>query len=344
MSDFLIVNVLIPFAQIAVLLGVLGLATGYIVLAERKILAFIQSRLGPMRVGPHGLLQPIADTIKLLLKEDIVPGRVDLAIFLISPIMVVVTAFTTLSLIPWGEGFTLFGYQIPGAIADVNVGILLILGIGSLTTYGVILGGWASNSKYPLLGALRAAAQMVSYEIALTFSVLAGLMVAGTLSMVGIVEAQRSAGLWYIFVQPVAWVIFTISMVAETNRPPFDMPEAESELVGGFFTEYSGMRWALYFLGEYTAMIVMAAINVTLFWGGWLRPFPSVEALAFLDLIPPIAWFLLKVATFLYFYIWIRGTFPRYRYDQLMDLNWKSLIPIAIANVLVTGVVMILIG
>lgn len=344
MSDFLIVNVLIPFAQIAVLLGVLGLATGYIVLAERKILAFIQSRLGPMRVGPHGLLQPIADTIKLLLKEDIVPGRVDLAIFLISPIMVVVTAFTTLSLIPWGEGFTLFGYQIPGAIADVNVGILLIIGISSLTTYGVILGGWASNSKYPLLGALRAAAQMVSYEIALTFSVLAGLMVAGTLSMVGIVEAQRSAGLWYIFVQPVAWVIFTISMVAETNRPPFDMPEAESELVGGFFTEYSGMRWALYFLGEYTAMIVMAAINVTLFWGGWLRPFPSVEALAFLDLIPPIAWFLLKVATFLYFYIWIRGTFPRYRYDQLMDLNWKSLIPIAIANVLVTGVVMILIG
>lgn len=344
MSDFLIVNVLIPFAQIAVLLGVLGLATGYIVLAERKILAFIQSRLGPMRVGPHGLLQPIADTIKLLLKEDIVPGRADLAIFLISPIMVVVAAFTTLSLIPWGEGFALFGYQIPGAIADVNVGILLIIGISSLTTYGVILGGWASNSKYPLLGALRAAAQMVSYEIALTFAVLAGLMVAGTLSMVGIVEAQRSAGLWYIFVQPVAWVIFTISMVAETNRPPFDMPEAESELVGGFFTEYSGMRWALYFLGEYTAMIVMAAINVTLFWGGWLRPFPSVEALAFLDLIPPIAWFLLKVATFLYFYIWIRGTFPRYRYDQLMDLNWKSLIPIAIANVLVTGLVMILIG
>ena len=344
MSDFLIVNVLIPFAQIAVLLGVLGLATGYIVLAERKILAFIQSRLGPMRVGPHGLLQPIADTIKLLLKEDIVPGRVDLAIFLISPIMVVVAAFTTLSLIPWGEGFVLFGYQIPGAIADVNVGILLILGISGLSAYGVILGGWASNSKYPLLGALRAAAQMVSYEIALAFAVLAGLMVAGTLSMVGIVEAQRSAGLWYIFVQPVAWVIFTISMVAETNRPPFDMPEAESELVGGFFTEYSGMRWALYFLGEYTAMIVMAAINVTLFWGGWLRPFPSVEALAFLDLIPPIAWFLLKVATFLYFYIWIRGTFPRYRYDQLMDLNWKYLIPIAIANVLVTGLVMILIG
>jgi len=343
-SDFLIVNLLIPLAQIAVLLGILGLATGYIVLAERKILAFIQSRLGPMRVGPHGLLQPIADVIKLLLKEDIRPGTVDLAIFLISPAIVVVAAFTTLSLIPFGEGFTLFGYHIPGAIADVNVGILLVLGISGLTAYGVILGGWASNSKYPLLGALRAAAQMVSYEIALTFAVLAALMMAGTLSLVGIVEAQRNAGLWYVFVQPVAWVIFTIAMVAETNRPPFDMPEAESELVGGFFTEYSGMRWALYFLGEYTAMIVMSAINVTLFWGGWLRPFPNVEALAFLDLIPPIAWFLLKVCTFLYFYIWIRGTFPRYRYDQLMALNWKSLIPISIANLLVTGLVMILIG
>lgn len=344
MSDFLIINVVIPFAQISVLLGVLGLATGYIVLAERKILAFMQSRLGPMRVGPHGLLQPIADTIKLLLKEDILPAGIDLVMFLIAPIIVVVAAFTTLSLIPFGEGMTLFGYAIPGAIADVNVGILMILAIGGLGSYGVILGGWASNSKYPLLGALRAAAQMVSYEIALTFAVLAALMLAGTLSMVGIVEAQRDAGLWYIFVQPVAWVIFTISMVAETNRPPFDMAEAESELVGGFFTEYSGMRWALYFLGEYTAMIVMSSINVTLFWGGWLRPFPGVEALAFLDLIPPVAWFTLKVCTFLYFYIWIRGTFPRYRYDQLMDLNWKSLIPISIVNLLVTALVMVLLG
>lgn len=344
MSDFLIVNVLIPLFQIGVLLGILGLATGYIVLAERKILAFIQSRLGPMRVGPHGLLQPIADVVKLLLKEDLIPSGVNRTIFLISPIIVVVTAFTTLSLVPFGEGITLFEYHIPGAIADVNVGILLILGIGGLGTYGVILGGWSSNSKYPLLGALRAAAQMVSYEIALTFAVLSGLMVAGTLSMVGIVEAQRDMGVWFVFLQPVAWGIFTIAMVAETNRPPFDMPEADSELVAGFFTEYSGMRWSLFFLGEYTAMLVMAAINVTLFWGGWLRPFPGVEALAFLDLVPSGAWFILKVATFLFVYIWIRGTFPRYRYDQLMRLNWKSLIPLAIANVLVTGLVMLLVG
>ncbi len=344
MSDFMIVNVLIPLFQIGVLLGILGLATGYIVLAERKILAFIQSRLGPMRVGPHGLLQPIADVIKLLLKEDLIPSGVNKAIFLVSPVIVVVAAFTALALVPFGEGITLFGYHIPGVIADVNVGILLIFAISGLGTYGVILGGWSSNSKYPLLGALRAAAQMVSYEIALTFAVLSALMVAGTLSMVGIVEAQRDMGVWFVFVQPVAWGIFTIAMVAETNRPPFDMAEADSELVAGFFTEYSGMRWALFFLGEYTAMLVMAAANVTLFWGGWLRPFPSVEALAFLDLVPSGAWFILKVATFLFVYIWIRGTFPRYRYDQLMRLNWKSLIPLAIANLLVTGLVMLLVA
>lgn len=344
MNDFLIIWVVIPLAQIGVLLGVLGLLTGYIVYAERKVLAFIQSRLGPMRVGPHGLLQPIADTVKLLLKEDLIPGPVNRGIFLIAPIIVVVAAFTALALVPFGEGFSAFGYRIPGAIADVNVGILLLLGITGLTTYGVILGGWASNSKYPLLGALRAAAQMVSYEIALVFSVLSALMVAGTLSLVGIVEAQASQGLWYVFVQPLAWGIFTIAMVAETNRAPFDMPEAESELVGGFFTEYSGMRWALFFLGEYTAMIVMSALNVTLFWGGWLRPFPNVEALSFLGVVPPVAWFTLKVCCFLFVFIWIRGTFPRYRYDQLMDLGWKSLIPLSIANVLVTGLVMILIG
>jgi len=341
MTDFFIVNVLIPLLQIAVLLGILGLGVGYIVLAERRFLAFIQSRLGPNRVGPDGLLQPIADVVKLLLKEDIRPTGADLAIFVLAPGIAVVAAFTTLSLIPFGEGFSLFGYRVPGAIADVNVGILLVLGISGLTTYGIILGGWASNSKYPLLGAMRGAAQMVSYEVALTFSILSGLMVAGTLSMVGIVEAQRDMGVWLGFVQPVAWGIFTIAMVAETNRIPFDMPEAESELVGGFFTEYSGMRWALFFLAEYTAMLVMSAINVTLFWGGWLRPFPSVEALAFLDIIPPIGWFLLKVAAFLYVYIWIRGTFPRYRYDQLMALNWKSLIPLSIANLLVTGLVML---
>lgn len=341
MSDFVIVHLVIPLLQMAVLLGILGLATGYIVLAERRFLAFIQSRLGPNRVGPWGLLQPIADVLKLLLKEDLRPAGADVAMFVLAPILAVVATFTTLSLIPFGKGFQAFGYVIPGAIADVNVGILLILGIGSLNTYGIILGGWASNSKYSLLGALRAGAQLVSYEVALTFAVLSALMVAGTLSMVAIVEMQRDSGVWLIFVQPLAWGIFTIAMVAETNRLPFDMPEAESELVGGFFTEYSGMRWALFFLAEYTAMIVMSAINVTLFLGGWLRPFPSVAALGFLDIIPPVGWFLLKVAALLYVYIWLRGTFPRYRYDQVMSLNWKSLIPLAIANVLLTGLVML---
>ena len=344
MSDALVDAVVIPLIQIFVVLNVVALGIAYLVYAERKILAFIQSRLGPMRVGPHGLLQPIADGLKLLLKEDIRPAGADLAIFLIAPMIAVVTAFTAMSLIPFGEGVTLLGYEVPFVITDVNIGILLILAISSLSTYSVILGGWSSNSKYPLLGALRAAAQMVSYEVALTFAVLAGIMVAGTLSMVGIVEAQRQMGVWFVFLQPVAFVLFLIAMIAETNRPPFDMPEAESELVGGFFTEYSGMRWALYFLGEYGAMIVMASISTTLFLGGWMRPFPNVEALAFLDYVPGPVWFSIKVLIFLYFYIWIRGTFPRYRYDQLMALGWKVFIPVSIANVLATGLVMLLVA
>jgi NADH-quinone oxidoreductase subunit H len=256
-------------------------------------------------------------------------------VFLIAPMITFILALIGWAVIPFSATLVL---------ADINVGVLYLFAVSSLGVYGIIIAGWASNSKYAFLGAMRSAAQMVSYEIALTFAVLAGLMLAGTLSMVGIVEAQLDMGVWFIFVQPVAWGIFTIAMVAETNRAPFDMAEAESELVGGFFTEYSGMRWALFFLGEYTAMLVMAAINVTLFWGGWLRPFPNVEALAFLDAVPSGIWFLLKVTTFLYFYIWIRGTFPRYRYDQLMALNWKSLIPLSILNLLVTGVVMLLLA
>jgi NADH-quinone oxidoreductase subunit H len=345
MTDFLIVNVLIPLAQIAVVLIVVALVIAYTVYAERKILGFIHSRLGPMRVGPHGLLQPIADGVKLLLKEDIRPGGADLFMFLIAPMIGLVTAFTALSLVPFsGGGFSVFGYEVPWVISDVNIGILLLLAIGSLSTYAIILGGWSSNSKYPLLGAMRAAAQMVSYEVALAFAVLSGLMVVGSLNMSRIVEAQLEMGVWLVFVQPLAFVLFLIAMIAETNRLPFDMPEAESELVGGFFTEYSGFRWALFFLGEYGAMIVMAAINTTLFWGGWLRPFPNVEALAFLDLVPGPIWFSLKTLLFIYLYIWIRGTYPRYRYDQLMAIGWKVLIPLSIANLIVTGIVMLLIA
>ena len=343
-QETLIQFIIIPFILIFIVLNICAVGIAYLVLLERKVMAFIQSRLGPMRVGPHGLLQPAADGLKLLLKEDIQPAGITRAIFIAAPIIVVVTAFAAMSLIPFGESFTAFGYEVKLRITDVNIGLLMILAISSLSTYGVVLGGWSSASKYPLLGALRAAAQMVSYEVALTFAVLAPIMVAGTLSMVRIVEAQMEMGYWLIFLQPVAFLLFLITMIAETNRPPFDMVEADSELVGGFFTEYSGMRWSLFFLGEYGAMIVMAAVNTTIFLGGWLRPFPNVEALAFLDFIPGPIWFAVKLLAFLYFYIWVRFTFPRYRYDQLMTLGWKVFIPISIANVLLTGLVMLLLA
>ncbi|MFQ5743501.1 MAG: NADH-quinone oxidoreductase subunit NuoH [Acidobacteriota bacterium] len=342
-NDFLITYLLIPMIQIVVVLGIVSLVIAYLTYAERKVLAFIQSRLGPMRVGPYGLLQPIADGLKLLLKEDIRPRVADAAIFIISPVILMVTAFTALSLIPFGEGAEMFGRQIPFVIVDVNIGALAILAIMSLSIYAVILGGWSSNSKFPLLGSLRSAAQMVSYEVALTFVVLAALMLAGTLSMVQIVEAQLQLGIWFIFLQPVGFVLFVIAMVAETNRLPFDLPEAESELVAGYFTEYSGMRWSFYMLGEYAAMIVMSGLCVTLYLGGWLRPFPNVAALGFLDLIPGPIWFSLKALVFLYFFIWIRGTFPRYRYDQLMALGWKVFIPVSMAHLLVTGIIMLLV-
>lgn len=342
-ADTLTTYVLIPLIQIVVVLTVVSLGIAYMVYLERKVLAFIQSRLGPMRVGPHGLLQPIADGLKLLLKEDIRPAAADIGIFLIAPIILMVTAFSAMSLIPFGESVTVLGREVPLVITDVNIGALAILAILSLSIYSIILGGWASNSKYPLLGALRSAAQMVSYEVALTFAVLAALMLAGTLSMVEIVEAQREMKVWFVFLQPVGFVLFVIAMVAETNRLPFDLPEAESELVAGYFTEYSGMRWSFYMLGEYAAMIVVSALATTLYLGGWMRPFPNVEALAFLDYVPGPLWFFLKVFVFLYFFIWLRGTFPRYRYDQLMALGWKVFIPVAMANLFATGLLLLLI-
>ena len=336
-------NVVIPLLLIAIILMVFPLLVGYIVYVERKVLAFIQSRLGPMRVGPYGLLQPIADALKLLTKEDIAPRNADVAVFKAAPIILLVIGLLALAFLPMGEGFTLFGYDIRLSIVDVNVGVLGMLAIMSLSIYSLVLSGWASNSKYPLLGSLRSAAQMVSYEIALAFTILATLMIAGTLSLSGIIEAQRQMGLWYVFVQPVGFVLFIIAMVAETNRLPFDLPEAESELVAGYFTEYSGFRWSFFMLGEYAAMTAMSGLLVTLYLGGWMRPFPNVEFLSFLDFIPPFIWFVLKVGFFMYFFIWIRGTYPRYRYDQLMGLGWKVFIPISIANLFVTGLFIILV-
>jgi NADH-quinone oxidoreductase subunit H len=239
---------------------------------------------------------------------------------------------------------SLFGKKISLAIADVNVGLLYIVAVASLGVYGIILGGWSSNSKYPLLASLRASAQLVSYEVAVTLTFVSVILSAGTLSMVGIVNAQYNSGVWFLFVQPVAFVIYMIGGLAETNRSPFDLPEAESELVGGFHTEYSGMRFALFFLAEYTNMIIVSSVATTLFFGGWLPPFPNVKALAFLYYVPSWIWFTLKTFLILYLFLWIRATLPRYRYDQLMRVGWKVLIPLALANIVVTGVVKVLLG
>jgi NADH-quinone oxidoreductase subunit H len=302
----------------------------------------VQVRLGPMRVGPQGILQPIADGLKLVLKEDITPSRVDRWVFTLAPILTMVPALIAFAVIPFGAETTIFGYRTPLHIADVNVGLLYIVAIASIGVYGIILAGYSSNRKYPLLAGLRASAQLISYEIAVTMMLVSVVVMSGTLSMVGITEAQRNAGVWYIFAQPVAFVILFIGGLAETNRAPFDMPEAEQELVGGFHTEYSGMRFALFFLAEYANMIVVSAVATTLFLGGYLRPFPSVEALWILDYIPGWMWFVAKTFGFLYVFIWIRATLPRYRYDQLMRLGWKVLIPLAIANVIVTAAVKVL--
>ena len=374
----------IPLAVTIVIIAVFPLVAGYLTLVERKVLADFQVRLGPMRVGPHGLLQPIADALKLLLKEDIIPTDADRSIFWVAPVISTFTALTSFAVLPFSQ--YLF-------VADVNVGILVIMAMSAVGILGIILGGWASNSHYPLLGALRSAAQLVSYEVALSFALLSGLMVAGTLSMQGIVRAQQARGIWFAFsnygFMLVPFVVYLISATAETNRAPFDLPEAESELVAGFHTEYSGFRWALYFLAEYANIFVACSVAVTLFWGGWLRPFPNVRwldpinyvmpfllfagsgassfllvkrlrdpmqqkvlvavallliAVGILFVIPQVNstaiglfWFLFKVALVIYLLVWFRGTFPRFRYDQLMNIGWKYMIPIGMGAVMVNA-------
>ena len=333
---------IIPLVKIAIVLNATLVAVTYMVLLERKVIAWVQVRLGPMRVGPYGVLQPIADAVKLILKEDITPARADKWVFTIAPIIVMVPALITFAVIPFGPTVSMFGHQVSLYVTDVNVGLLYIVSVASIGVYGIILGGWASNSKFPLLASLRASAQLISYEVAVTMTLVSLIMTAGTLSMEGIVKSQYNSHYWFLFVQPVAFVLFFIGGLAETNRAPFDMAEAEQELTGGFHTEYSGMRFALFFLAEYANMIVVSSVATTLFLGGWLRPFPNVAALSFLGLVPSWIWFLSKTFVFLYVFLWVRATLPRYRYDQLMRLGWKVLIPIAIANVVATGIVKVL--
>jgi NADH-quinone oxidoreductase subunit H len=389
------------WALVYILLIFTGLSIAVIAMnwLERKILAHMQVRLGPMRVGPHGLLQPIADALKLLIKEDITPTEADRWVFWLAPLFVVITAFTVFIVVPFGPQH---------AVTDMNIGILFMLGVSSLSVLGVVMAGWASNSHYPLMGALRSSAQMVSYEIAMGLAVISAVLMTslnstgtGTLSMIGIVQAQQLQHTWFVFkffpLGLIAFFIFAVAMVAETNRAPFDLPEAESELTAGFHTEYSGFRWSLFFLAEYSAMIAVSSIAVTLWLGGWLRPFANflggdtwdlvfslIPGLTFLFLagmcfystarmpkhpyfrvqtaglagfgavlaligvvlfIPPargwvqdIYWFSAKVAAFMYLYIWYRGTFPRYRFDQLMKVGWKVLLPIGIGVLILTAV------
>jgi len=390
------------WATVYILLVFVGLSVAVIAMnwLERKILAHMQVRLGPMRVGPHGLLQPIADALKLLLKEDIIPAEADKIVFWVAPFIVVLAAFTVFVVVPFGPTH---------AITDMNIGILFMLGVSSLSVLGIVTAGWASNSHYPLIGALRSSAQMVSYEVAMGLAVVSVILMTslneastGTLSMIGIVQAQQAQQQWFVFkffpLGLIGFFIFAVAMVAETNRAPFDLPEAESELTAGFHTEYSGFRWSLFFLAEYSAMIAVSSIAVTLWLGGWLRPFPNalqgptwelvfslIPGLAFLFLaamtfystvrmpkhplfrvqtiglagfgallgviglilfipgvrvrVQDIFWFSAKVAAFMYLYIWYRGTFPRYRFDQLMKVGWKVLLPTGLALLILTAVV-----
>src|SRR5258706_9026436 len=275
-------QLIIPSLEILVVVNATLVTVTYMVLLERKVIAWAQSGLGPMRVARYGVLQPVADAIKLMIKEDITPVRADRWVFTAAPIISMVPALIVYAVIPFGPEVSLFGRKVTLYITDINVGLLYIVSVASVGVYGIILAGYASNSKYPLLASLRASAQLISYEVAVTLTLVSVILVAGSLSMVQIVRAQESAGVWFAFVQPLAFAIFFIGGLAETNRAPFDMPEAEQELTGGFHTEYSGMRFALFFLAEYANMIVVSSVATTLFWGGWLPPFPNTPFLHFL--------------------------------------------------------------
>jgi NADH-quinone oxidoreductase subunit H len=320
----LIIGFVALILKLGIVLVVLLMAAAYLVLFERKFLGRLQIRYGPNRAGPFGLLQPFADTIKMITKEDIVPADADRVIFLYAPAVVGITALLMFSVVPFGPDLTLFGHEVKMVVADLNVGILFAFALSSLSVYGVALGGWASNSKYSLLGGIRGAAQMISYELSLGLSIVPVIMSAGSFSLVDIVNAQ--AGLWYIVTEPVAFVVFFISAMAESKRIPFDLPEAENELGAGFHTEYSGMRFGLFFLGEYVQMQVLGGLIAVFFLGGWRGP-----------LLPGPAWLAIKIFLVCLVMVWMRGTLPRLRYDQLMNLGWKVLIPISLVNVLVTG-------
>ena len=319
-----VLGIILLLAKLGLVLAALLLGAGWLTFGERRLLGWMQLRLGPNRAGPWGLLQPLADIVKLLTKEDVIPAGADRLIFLYAPAVVALTALLIFAVVPFADTLTLMGVKIPMVISDLNVGLLFVLALSSLGVYGVVLGGWASNSKFSLLGGIRAAAQMISYELSLGLALVPVVMLARSFSLVDIVRAQAEYP--FVLVQPVAFLIFFTSAVAEVKRIPFDLPEAENELVAGYHTEYSGMRFGLYFLGEYVTMVVLGALVAVFFLGGWRGPF-----------LPSIAWFFLKVAAIVFVLVWFRATFPRLRYDQLMHLGWKVLVPAALLNIVATG-------
>lgn len=339
-----LIDLLIILAKIAVVHGVLLTGVAYSVYAERRISGFVQNRYGPNRVGPEGLLQPLVDVIKLLMKEDIVPEKANRRIHAMAPGISIVVALSTFAVIPFGDKIELFGRTIQLQIANVNIGILYILALLSLGVYGITLSGWSSNNKYSLLGGLRSSAQMISYELSMGLAVLGIIIMTGTLELNKIVELQYGWK-WNIILQPVGFIIFLVASFAETNRAPFDLPEAEQELVGGYHTEYSSMKFAMFFLAEYAAMIVASAVITTLYLGGWQFPYLQEFGLpAIVTSILQVLTFSIKVVALVFFFIWVRWTIPRFRYDQLMDLGWKVMLPLALLNLFVTGLVVLLLN
>lgn len=311
---------------------VLVLLTGcaYSTYLERKVVAFMQHRIGPLYAGPYGLLQPVADAIKLLFKEDIIPDKAERFAYTLAPMISFIPALMVFAVVPFSSDFSLFGKHISGVLSDLNIGVLWVFMVGSLGVYGTILAGWSSGSKYSLLGGLRASAQTISYELAYGLSIVGVVIIANTLSMTELVAKQATVADWFIWKQPLGFVLYFICAIAETNRSPFDLPEAESELVAGFHTEYSSMRFATFFVGEYAHMIAVGAVGATFFFGGWQGPW-----------LPPVVWMIIKVFLFVFVYIWIRATLPRFRYDQLMNFGWKVLFPLAVLNTMVTGLIVL---
>lgn len=323
--------ILISSVKIVVVIVAVLTGCAYATYMERKLVAFMQHRIGPLYAGPYGLLQPIADAVKLIFKEDVVPNNVERVTYALAPIISFIPALLTFAVVPFAADATLFGREIKMVISDLNIGVLFIFAVTSMGVYGLVLAGWSSGSKYSLMGALRSSAQMISYEVGYGLSIIGVILVANTLSLRELVAQQASVFDWFVWKQPLGFLLYLTCAIAETNRLPFDLPEAESELVAGYHTEYSSMRFATFFISEYANMLAVSAVGATLFFGGWQGPY-----------LPSIAWFIIKVFLFMFFYIWLRGTFPRFRYDQLMSFGWKVLLPLALLNTMVTAAIVML--